>query len=69
MGILKEKFINLFFENEDEVIEEKMESPKVIKRREIIAFSVIINFILNILYVSFICYSGYNRNIVTNSMI
>ncbi|MBR6821063.1 MAG: hypothetical protein IKM55_02465 [Bacilli bacterium] len=63
MGILKEKFINLFFENEDEVIEEKMESPKVIKRREIIAFSVIINFILNILYVSFICYSGYTRNI------
>ena len=63
MGRLKERFINLFFENEDEVIEEKVESPKVIKRREIMAFSVIINFILNILYVSFICYSGYTRNI------
>ena len=41
MGILKEKFINLFYENEDEVIEEEIESPKVIKRREIIAFSTL----------------------------
>lgn len=58
MGRLKEWFNNLFFENEDEVIEEKEESPKVVKRREIVACSIVINFILNILYVSFICYSG-----------
>jgi hypothetical protein len=65
MGRFKDKFINLFFDDEEEIEEEieEVEDPKVIKRREIIAFSIVINFILNILYVSFICYSGYTKNI------
>ena len=64
MGRLKDKFINFFFDNEEEIIEEEKEiDPKIIKRKTIMAFSIIINFILNIIYVSFICYSGYTRNI------
>ena len=63
MSRLKDKFTNLFFEdNIDEEIEEIDVDPKVEKKRRLIAFSVIINFILNILYVSFVCYSGYTKN-------
>jgi hypothetical protein len=61
---LKDKFMNLFFEDEDSSVEEeKVEDPKVIKRKTIVAFSIVINFILNLIYVSFICYSGNTRNI------
>ena len=48
MSRLKDKFTNLFFEdNIDEEIEEIDVDPKVEKKRRLIAFSVIINFILN----------------------
>ena len=63
MGKLKDKIINLFFEdNEDEVVE-VVESSKVIKRRKILAASIVLNLILNILFVSFVCYGRETNNI------
>lgn len=63
MSKLKDKLMNLFFEDDiDDEIVEVVIDPKVEKKRRIIAFSVIINFIINILYVSFVCYSGYTKN-------
>jgi hypothetical protein len=62
MGKLKNKIINLFFEDsEDET--EVVESAKVIKRRKILAASIVLNFILNILFVSFVCYGRETNNI------
>ena len=53
---LKDKLINLLYE--DDVEEEKEIPFNIIKRRRVLAVSIIINFILNILYVSLYCYSG-----------
>lgn len=63
MGRLKDKLINLFFEenNEDEEIVEV--DSKVLIGRTIMACSIILNFILNILYVSLFCYSRNTKNI------
>ncbi len=62
MGKLKNKIINLFFEDSEDEIE-VVESAKVIKRRKILAASIVLNLILNILFVSFVCYSGETSNI------
>lgn len=62
MGKLKNKIINLFFEDSEDEIE-VVESAKVIKRRKILAASIVLNFILNILFVSFVCYGRETNNI------
>ena len=64
MSKLRDRLIYIFFEDDKyEENEEIVIDPKVERKRKIIAFSVIINFIINVLYVSFVCYSGYTRNI------
>ncbi len=63
MNKLKEKIIDLLFVGEDEEEEEIEVSPQVVKRRVIISFSIMLNLILNVLYVSLVCYSGETKNI------
>lgn len=59
---IKEKITNIFLEEyienleEDVVIENK--DKKRFSKSHIISLSGILNFILNILYMNFICYSG-----------
>ena len=57
MNKLKDKIINIFYEEdveEDVVVEISL---KVLKKRIILASSIVLNFIFNILYISFFCYS------------
>ena len=58
---IKEKILNIFYDDEEDVEEEV--SPKANKIKVILSSSLILNFILNVLFISFVCYRGGTKNI------
>lgn len=60
---IKDKVLNIFFEEEiEDIAINEEEIKKSNKKYAIVSWSIVLNFIVNILYMNFICYRTFTDN-------